>query len=498
MRWERPGKATLSKVAKVFGYSLFAALVFLASAAYTFPTEPLRVSLEEALRRRGIKASLQELQLTGLGSFSLRNITIDVSHTPATSVNQRHKVRLGNADVDVSLFSLLGGKISASVTVHRGSGTLGPVNLAWRGNAPMEVELSQVQDFRLDGLLRFEDFGLAGTITKGKGTMRFDPKKGLSDAVGSLDLGLRGVIVRKPRFKFKDLGRVHLTDVDLGEVELQVKVDKPLRIPSLKKRPIRRTTKTSVVNLARAEINGKDVRVVTVPSSYIAPIEGRPFLDSRLDVELAFSINEDFFTRETPEGTPNLFLRTLFTADPRWRAAQSGEYYGLLCSGTLRRPSCLPKKPAVRGKAFGKPSKKVQVEKKPTKKMERSPGPQPQARRQPPRRERAATPERPAREPLPRPVMQSGSGSSTEQASGLPIPPSDKVPRSDEKGGPPGSTQARPARLVVPPPRIRPTIIGRPRFRKIVAPTRVIPAEIAPSGEAVQQQAGEGSDEEAP
>ncbi len=94
-------------------------------------------------------------------------------------------------------------------------------------------------------------------------------------------------------------------------------------------------------------------------SSVIRLMAGRDMSKSQITAELAFAINDTFFDKgvKGSDEKPNRFLRTLLEMDPRWKSARSGRFYGLICTGTLADPNCIPRKPSVRGGDFKLPGK---------------------------------------------------------------------------------------------------------------------------------------------
>ncbi len=477
-------KPMVQKVARIAGYAAFGLAVFALSLVWTFPVNRLRSFLEAKMSRDGVLVHVEDLSIAGLSSLSLRGVEVEFPPEVRISPDGR-EVRTGKTlsldrlDVGVGLWRLLFGGLSLRVQAWSGDGVLGPVRIVRKGDR-LEVEVERIRDFPIPKTFPLFGVAFAGTL-EGKGHLVYDLKGGWAASTGRLNLKARDVVALKPTLRSQAHGEATLTDVRLGEVVLDLNLDTPDNIPTLKKarkvgaKPGAR--EGSVLHFEKAEVDGTDVKVVVEGQSMLRFVQGRGVGDAQVALDLAFALSEAFFTREEKGGggtsTPNRFLKTLLELDPRWRSAASGGYYGVVCSGVVRSPSCIPKKPSIRGGEFKRPEKPVEAAEPP---------------------KETKTPARPSPPPSEPPRVVPSASSHESPPSPPPSPPtvepSPQVPPSDMQSPVvgPGPT--------IPPPAVRegidvirtisPMIIGRPKVRRVL--------EVKENGEAP----GESEDPTAP
>lgn len=487
-------KPAVQKVGRGLGYAGFGLVVFLVSLVWTFPASRLRSFLEARMSRDGVVVRVEDLSIRGLSTLSLRGVEAEfppeVRRTPdGREVRTPRTVGVDRLDIGVGLWRLLFGGLSLRIEAWSGDGVLGPVRVV-RGQDRVEVEVERIRDFPIP-----KDFPLFGVpftgLLNGKGQIAYDLKGGWAASTGRLEVQARDVVARTPTLRSQAHGEATLTDVRLGDVALQLNLDRPENIPALKKG--RKAggkaggREGSVLHFEKAEVDGTDVKVVVEGQSVLRFLQGRGLGDAQVAVDMAFALSDAFFNREVKSGgtteAPNRFLKTLLEMDPRWRAASSGGYYGVVCSGSVRTPSCIPKKPAIRGGDFKRPERPAEAAEPPAETG----------------RDRA-----PARPPAPAVETPRVVPSPPVPSVSPPPPPPQPQPEPSEPTPPPPPTD-RPHPAVVPgpvaaPPAVRegmevirtltPTIIGRPKIRRGV--------EMTTGGEApAEEGAGPGPGEPA-
>lgn len=458
MEWiKKPG---VKKGLKVFGYVLFGLWVFVWALVWTFPSGRLKAFIEQGLQRVGYQARIDRVSLTGLGSLSLEGISLVVSSDPKREGQEgkgEREIRVEKVKASFSLLPLLFKKVKAWISVFNGGGVFGPVRVSMDGDK-LDVAIQEVQNFALPEGLGFSGIRFKGVLD-GKGTVSVGLKEGLTSGVGRLDLSAKDVVAVKPVLRHKTQGSLELSDVKLGTVRLSLVLDKRSNIQALKKERKVGPKDETVIHFEKAEVDGEDVKVVVEGQSTIRLIEGRPLMDAQLNVELAFSLSDAFFEREVKgEGgttKPNKALKTLLELDPGFRTANVGGYYGLICTGTLRAPSCIPKRPSIRGGDFRPPQKPEDKGEQEAKKAS-----QPQVSPQQVQQGTGAQKQVEVQKPV-APVV-------TGQP---PVPPAPPTPVPQEKPPEPAIQQVPPPReipsverAVTLPQKLVPTIIGRPKL----------------------------------
>lgn len=473
-------KPVVQKVARGMGYVGFGLVVFLVALVWTFPASRLRSFLEARMSRDGVVVRVEDLSIRGLSTLSLRGVEAEfppeVRMTPdGREVRTPRTVGVDRLDIGVGLWRLLFGGLSLRIEAWSGDGVLGPVRVA-RYEDRVEVEVERIRDFPIPN--GFPLFGVPFTgLLDGKGSVAYDLKGGWAASTGRLEVKARDVVALTPTLRSQVHGEATLTDVRLGDVVLELNLDKPENIPTLKKG--RKAggksggREGSVLQFEKAEVDGTDLKVVVEGQSVLRFLPGRGPGDAQVAVDMAFALSDVFFGREVKSGgtttTPNRFLKTLLEMDPRWRSASSGGYYGVVCSGSVRAPSCIPKKPSIRGGDFKRPERPAEAAEPPAENG----------------RDRA-----PARPPVP-------AAETPRVVPSPPMPPASPPPPQPEPSEPtpppPPADMHHPPVVVpgpvVPPPAVRegmevirtitPTIIGRPKIRRGVELTGDAPTEEA-------------------
>lgn len=475
LAWLR--RPAVLKAGRISGYVVFGLATFLISVVLTFPSGRLRTFLEGRLSAPGRVVRIESARLSGLGSLVLTGVKVELpaEATPANPGGvapppaERRSISFDRVEASVGLFRLLLGDLSMELLARAGDGVLGPVHVL-KTKEKLSIDVREVKDYPLPSDMPVFGMRLSGVLN-GKAELVYDLKDGLAGSTGRVDVSATKVRALKPTLRSEQHGSVTLTDVEIGRVRFVVNLDKRSNLPAFKSERRAPGGDATVIQFEKAEVDGADVKALVEEHSVIRMMAGKPLGDGQMNVEAAFSLSDGFFDRSVTVGgesqTPNRFLRTLLGMDPRWKAAQAGGYWGVVCTGTLSRPSCMPKRPAIRGGDFKAPAKEEDRGERPEKDGGKGAPAAPAA----PARVAPAAPSAPSYVPPPAPA---------------PIaPPSRAQPPSPAPEEPSNEPAPAPAQPAVPPPSVMnnarpvvPTVIGRPRVR---LPATEEPAEGAPS-----------------
>jgi type II secretion system protein N len=484
-------KPRWQKAARIVGYVLFGLVVFTVAAVATFPTPKLRSYLENRLSTGGRIVRIADMSLRGLASARLYGVGVELPperhQTPDGRVEtQPRKLMLDRVDVSLGLFRLLVGTLAVEATIHDGDGVLGPVRVV-RGGGTVSVTVEAIRDFPLPDELPLFGVRFDGRIASGKAALALDEAGGLAASTGDLELVGEQIRAIQPMLRSKAQGNVQLTDANLGTLALEVHLGKRSEMPAFKGDRRSAMGDATVIHVAKADLDGTDIKALVEGQSTIRLFPGKGFGEGQLSLEAAFSFSDPFLDRKVKSGgetrTPNAFLRTLLSMDPRWRNAQSGNYWGIVCSGPVSRPACNPKKPAIRGGDFKAPPKpEPEVEDAAAAGGGSAPAPAPAPR---------ATTTRGTTAPAPAPVSPPSYAPSTPgPAPVVPAPQLTPPPRREM----PGAVEAPqpvelPSQIQVPAidqvnapievrtPPLRPTVIGRARLRSFEPAEEPAPSE---------------------
>lgn len=365
MTFEWTRRPAVQKAARIAGYAAFGLLVFAVSLVLTFPTARLRGFLEARLSQGGMTVRIQDLSVRGLGTVRLFGVKVDLPPdrlaNPDGSVTEDPRsVTLDRLDVSVGLFRLALGGLKVAVTAYAGEGSLGPVTVL-KTAEQVVVDVEGAKDFPLPADLPLFGVRFGGKLTSLKVSATYDVKGGLAASKARVELKAEGLKALRPTLRSAAQGAVTLTDADLGALALDVSLDKRSNLAAFKAERKVPGGDATVLHIEKAELDGQDVKALIEGHSLVRLTPGKPFKDGQLTIEMAFSLSDTFLDRAVKSGgevsTPNRFLRTLLSMDPKWRAAQSGSYWGVVCSGSVDRPTCLPKRPTIRGGDFKAPAK---------------------------------------------------------------------------------------------------------------------------------------------
>lgn len=491
-------KPVVQRVGRIAGYVVFGMVVFTIATIVTFPTPKLKSYLENRLSTGGRIVRISDMSLRGLASARLFGVALELppaQHTlPDGQIEtQKRRLALDQVDVSVGLFRLLFGGLSVELTIHDGDGVLGPLRLV-RSGGRITASLDTVRDFPIPDELPLFGVRFDGRLQEARIRLDYDEKAGLAESTGDVELKGSGIRAIQPTLRSRAQGNVSLSDASLGALVLEVHLGKRSNMGAFKADRRSPLGDETLVHLARAELDGNDIKALVEGQSTIRLAPGKPLGESQLNLEAAFSFADAFIDRKVKSGaevrTPNAFLRTLLSMDPRWRNAQSGNYWGVVCTGMLSRPVCNPKKPAIRGGDFKAPPKAEPEVEEPA-----APAP---------------TPSAPAPRPTPAAPTPRTTAAPAPSTAPLPVIPPSAVP------GPapmlPAPQLTPPPRRDLPPPVETPQIEAPPQVQaapidQVNAPMEVRTAPLRPTvigrarlrGMAAEEEAGDSPAEgEAP
>lgn len=476
-------KPIVQRTAKIAGYVVFGLFVFIISVVLTLPASRFRSLLEAKLSQNGVVVHIGDLTVSGFSTLAAKDVEVnfppEVHVAPdGQEIRTPRVVRLDELSVGLNPWRLLFGGLSLRLWARSGGGEIGPIRVGAKDGL-LDVNIEKVQDFPIPKTLPIFGISFSGKVG-GKARLAIDTKQGFGLRSGRVELWAREVTAHSPTLRSRTYGEAKLTDVKLGEVALALNIDAPENIPALAKgKSMAKGVKDSLVaHFEKAEVNGEDIKVILEPQSLIRFVQGRA-QDAQVAIDLAFALSDAFYEREVKSGgkleKPNKFLKTLLDADPRWRSAAVGGYYGVVCSGPLRAPNCIPKRPAIRGGEFKKQDKPV----------EEAPARVEEVRKEAPTKPVPAQPVEPARPAVqfsqpPAPVPQQTPAGAAENL-GVVQPP---VSPPQPPAAVPTQVPAAGREAVEAVRKLTPTIIGRSRLQ------RGVEAQVEPSGEAEGQPGG--------
>lgn len=491
---------------RISGFVAFAVAVFLVVLTVSFPAARLKRWLEGQASARGYPTRIEEVSLRPLGGIVLQGVRVDLppqrdTLPDGTVVETPRSLALDRVDVSFGIFRAMFGTLKVGVVVRNGDGHLGPIQVV-RTSGQVRVAIEGARDFPLPSTLPIFGVRMAGIVKDLKGALTYDQKGGWAESQGRLEVRAEGLRALRPVLRSATQGSVALSDASLGTLEVVINLDRRQNIPAFKgdKKGAPGTDGT-VIHVEKAELDGEDVKALFEGHSLVRLAPGKPLREGQLQAEIAFSLSDAFFDRTVREGTgepstPNRFLRTLLNMDPKWKAAQSGSYWGVLCTGTLGRPACIPKRPIVRGGDFKPPEK---AQEKPSESAPAAGSRPPQG----PAAGREASPASPP--PPPSPVPPGASPAPVAPPPRVepviatpPAPEAARTPPIEAPSGPMGvpSAEAAAASAVREAGALKPVILGRARIRGMV-PAGEEDEAPGPAGEAPPPSsppAGEGQE----
>ncbi|MBM4388046.1 MAG: type II secretion system protein GspN [Deltaproteobacteria bacterium] len=339
---------TLLKALKIGGYSFFGLAAFTASFFLTLPERKIAYMIENAAAKSGVRLKIGTISIGMTGSIALGEVTLQNGST----------IRIDEAEISIGLLRALfrqelAGKFSARLLggeVKKGKFSIGENSFSIEAAEITGVDLAKTG----------KGLPLFGTFLKGKVSGKFVlnlVRKDISAGNGYAQLAIEEGQIVKPAIKTKNYGEFTLSDIDIGKVDLEVVLDKRSNIPDLK--GDRKSADGTVLYLKKAEISGVDFQARAERNSVIRLFEKKPFQEGALNLDFIFKFDDAFYEKAAGGDTPNKFLKTVFAADIKWKQAASAGFYGMICTGTVKNPFCLPKKPEIRGVEYAASKEKT-------------------------------------------------------------------------------------------------------------------------------------------
>lgn len=254
-------------------------------------------------------------------------------------------LRIGAGLTDV----IFGGATDVVVDAELLGGMIEGAKITYDGGK-IRVEVPHLKNLKLDNnpiIAKWMPYDLTGVLNA---KADFVWGGSLSESKGFVELTIDETVVRKPSFKTKAYGEFVLTDVNLGTVSTRIVVGRKKDIAVL--RAVPGAKDDTVVHVEKFESNGEDAELVFDERSMFLVRPKRVFGDWSLSIQAAFHLTETFYerveSRDGQEESPNKFLRTIAKADKRFQAAEKNGFYGLNCTGLVKKPDCNLAKPAMR------------------------------------------------------------------------------------------------------------------------------------------------------
>lgn len=323
---------------RIVAYIVFALLIFIVGFRVSFPVSVLIDRIRDQASRSGIDLNIGDASISGLLGLSLHDIEAGPKQKP-------FRVKIDSLDCSVGIFSLIAGSPHLTLTAMAGNGSIGPVDII-ASKKEILVTIKDIDKFPVRKL-PVKIGKLSAIIKSGKGHFRYDLRGGLYQSKGELEMELVHAGLLKPSVRIPGFGDFKLTSIDLGKLNVLIEVGRRTEIKTLRKYRGMRSTER-VVNLGRLVVNGRDLKLLASPSSTITIPRRGSLMGGQLNLEIAFHIMNAFFDKKVKNGNkleqPNLGLRTLLSLDTKWKRAWYKGFYGLICTGAMRRPRCFPKR----------------------------------------------------------------------------------------------------------------------------------------------------------
>lgn len=259
-------------------------------------------------------------------------------------------VKIDHVDITVKLIDVLFGKNpDVRIDADLLGGSISNAHVS-RDGKKIHVEAKEISGLDVSAtplLGYFLPFDIRGKLS---GSVDFTWGGTLWDSRGTIELALAQSAIREPELKSKAYGDFKLTDVKTGSLAIKVAVGKKKDIPML--RAVPGPKDATVIHLEKVESSGEDAELITEERSVFVLRKGKPFGDASMSMEIAFALADGFFDREVVRSgekeKPNKFLKYLFEHDAKWKKAEKNGFYGLRCSGIVKRPDCSPVRPSMR------------------------------------------------------------------------------------------------------------------------------------------------------
>jgi len=363
------------------GYVLFFLVMTAVFVYLTFPTDRARRLAEAKLTELtgAEQVTIGDLSLAGLGGVTLENVTFEFAAlsmpTPVPSIFVEGPPRLLQIDrleVDASLSGIaFGGDIDVAFEAEMQGGTLKKGRFTREKDGPNVIKIGELDNVAFGSEQLFQALvgkDLVGLVS-GSVDLTIPTKPGpnggqtidFDNVTGQLDLVIRDAKLKAPMFDTV-LGRLALSDADLGEIALTVLIDRAANLEAFKKTVRRAGNDSTIIHIANATVDGEDIALQVAKNSAITLTPGRSLKDAAVNIHLSILIKDAFYDRvvkdpNDPKLTtqPNKNLRYVLQQQPLKGVIENG-VFGVGITGVLGSPRVRVERSQIReGLAARKP-----------------------------------------------------------------------------------------------------------------------------------------------
>lgn len=377
------------------GYSVYFTVALVAFLYLSIPTSKVkRFVAHKATKALKKKVTIGELEIRGISGVTLTNVVVELplpegqvdeaasaagapaaEATPgAADDDEDEPTKLFNppgllmADklaLDVNTWDLLTGKpLKALLNADISGGTLTDVAFEARGGKKWTLEVGDMTGIDLGPmrLLRTMAKMEMDLMARLSGRMHVEWNGKLGESTADIELQLSDTLIpylpiKHPKEPFP-IGEAF--QVAIGDVELNMKLDKAENLPSLGTRTRGISPKTTTLFIEKLRARGEHVDIqLDSGQKHTIAFRGPKTSDGYIDVKLVVHFTDEFFawkgdgvrsdgyeakdvSHQALKPAMNSFLRTA-------RVRIGGKYYyGFHCQGTLKNFKCPPRAPSRR------------------------------------------------------------------------------------------------------------------------------------------------------
>jgi len=359
------------------GFFLVCTLLFV---YWTFPTERARSFAEIQLAHQLGAESVEigKLSLAGLGGVTLRDMTVRLrpltvpTEDPAhTTLGPDRIIMVSRLAVSAGLGALTGGSVDVGFEADLQGGTVRHGRYAQEvdgeGQVQHVVRLGEIRDVALGSEQMFQAlFGkdivgqLSGSLdlsvpmhvdAAGRRGVRFDGVR------GRVNLMIRDAELKGPLFP-TPMGTLRFSDADLGDITLEVVVDRGTELEAFEATARRRGGEDTIAHIAEGRVEGDDLAVELARNSAITIRPGVPLAQSQVNIQMAVQVKDAYIDKRIPDprdpertSQPNTVIR-MAMGEPPLRQAMENGVFGVSITGTLGNPQVSIGRPVVRSAAM--------------------------------------------------------------------------------------------------------------------------------------------------
>jgi hypothetical protein len=182
--------------------------------------------------------------------------------------------------------------------------------------------------------------------------------KGATLSKTDVNLTIKGARILAPVIASKRMGTEYLTDVNLGDLSIKVKLKKRSELPGLKGRRASRRGGDTLLHIEEFNSNSPEVSIRVGEKSTIRLRRGRPFTQATIDIHIAIHLKRSFIEKKGKNargeiGQHNKKIELFAKYEPTLKRAYRNGIIGVYCRGRLSKPRCGVERSRVRFEESG-------------------------------------------------------------------------------------------------------------------------------------------------